>query len=87
MNSMSQSHVQESQEKLLANSYTYYMVIYKSTNKNVIKLFVCFVIGLICYSCEKYCTCTIPGATPKEIEINPIEDCSDYSNAANGDCL
>jgi len=54
--------------------------------QNTIKLLVCLVLGLVCFSCEKYCTCTIPGTTPKEIEINPVEDCSDYSNTTNGDC-
>ena len=54
--------------------------------KKTTKLFLGLALVLICYSCEKYCTCTTPGTTPKEIEINPVEDCADYSNATNGNC-
>lgn len=41
-----------------------------------------FVLAVSISGCEKYCTCTAPGETPNEIEINPNENCGDYSSGS-----
>jgi hypothetical protein len=41
----------------------------------------------ILVSCEKFCTCTNPDTSNlTEIEINPDDECSDYSDSTIGDC-
>jgi len=37
-------------------------------------------------SCTHSCTCENPDGKITDIDINPSENCNDYSNATRGDC-
>ena len=41
--------------------------------------------ALLFNSCDRYCSCTMPGAETETIEIQPTESCAEYSNA-NREC-
>lgn len=54
--------------------------------KKILFFVLFFLSTTLFWGCEKLCVCTLPGSTPTEIDINPSESCSDYSNAERGNC-
>jgi hypothetical protein len=48
--------------------------------KKIFKLIVLIITVITFTSCDKYCTCTTENnSTSQSIEIDPNENCSDYS--------
>ena len=64
-------------------------------NNNPLKFYIMkkyFIVTFITFSalffssCEKLCSCSMPGEEPKIIEISPSENCADYTGPKNGNC-